>query len=118
MGSGFFIVLIVMFGFMYLMLIRPQRQQQRRHAEMLKGLGPGDEVITAGGIYGDVIEVEPDRVTLEIAEDVQIEVARRAIASVVPQEDAGSLDDELEATTVEEPEPVVEERTEQEEARR
>jgi preprotein translocase subunit YajC len=117
-GSGFFIVLIVMFGFMYLMLIRPQRQQQRRHAEMLKRIGPGDEVITAGGIYGDVIEVEPDRVTLEIAEDVHIEVARSAIASIVPQEDAESFEDELEATTVEEPEPVVEERTEQEEARR
>jgi len=117
-GSGFFIVLLVMFAFMYLLLIRPQRQQQRRHAEMLQGLGPGDEVITAGGIYGDVIEVEPDRVTLEIAEDVHIEVARRAIASIVPEEDAGALEDELEATTVKEPEPVVEERTEQEEARR
>ena len=118
MGSGFFIVLLVMFAFLYLLLIRPQRQQQRRHAEMIKELAPGDEVITAGGIYGDVVEVEPDRITLEIAEDVHIEVARRAIASVVPQEDAGSLDDELEGTTVEEPEPVVEERTEQEEARR
>jgi preprotein translocase subunit YajC len=100
------------------MLIRPQRQQQRRHADMLKELGPGDEVITAGGIYGDVIEVEPDRVTLEIAEDVHIEVARRAIASIVPQEDAGSFEDDLEATTAEEPESVIEERTEQEEARR
>lgn len=115
MGSGFFIVLIVMFGFMYMLLIRPQRAQQRRHAEMLQKLGPGDEVITAGGIYGDVIEIETDRVTLEIAEDVHIEVARRAIASVVPTE---SFEDEFEATTVEEPEPEVEERTEQEEARR
>ena len=118
MGSGFFIVLLVLFGFMYLLLIRPQRQQQRRHAEMLQALKPGDEIITAGGIYGDVVDIEPDRVTLEIAEDVHIEVARRAIASVVPEEDAGSLEDELEATTVEEPEPVVQERTEQEEARR
>jgi preprotein translocase subunit YajC len=117
-GSGFFVVLIVMFGFMYLLLIRPQRQQQRRHAEMLQKLAPGAEVITTGGIYGDVIEVEPDRVTLEIAEDVHIEVARRAIASIVPEEDAGSLGDGLEATTIEEPEPVVDERTEQEEARR
>ena len=118
MGSGFFVVLIVMFGFMYLLLIRPQRQQQRRHAELLAGLKPGDEIITAGGIYGDVVEVEPDRVTLEIAEDVHIEVARRAVASIVPPEDAGSVEDELDATTVDEPEPVVEEQTEQEEARR
>lgn len=53
---------------------------------MLSALKPGDEVITIGGIYGDVIEVEEDKVVLEIAEDVHIEVARRAIASIVPPE--------------------------------
>ncbi len=86
MDSSFLIVLVAMFVFMYLLLIRPQRQQQRRHAAMIEALKPGDEVITAGGIYGDVTGVEPDRVTLEIAEDVEIEVAKRAIASVVPPE--------------------------------
>ena len=87
MDGGFLFVILAMFVFMYLLLIRPQRQQQRRHAEMVDGLKVGDEVITAGGIYGDVTGVEPDRVTLEIAEDVEVEVAKRAIASVVPPED-------------------------------
>ncbi len=85
--SGFLFVLIAMFVFMYLLLIRPQRQQQRRHQELLANLKVGDEVITVGGVYGDVVGLEADRVQLEIAEDVEIEVAKRAIASVVPPEE-------------------------------
>ena len=90
MDSGFLFVIVIMFAFMYLLVIRPQRQQQRRHTEMISSLKVGDEVITAGGIYGDISEVQPDRVTLEVAEDVHIEVAKRAIASVVPPEDETS----------------------------
>jgi preprotein translocase subunit YajC len=86
--DGFLFVLIAMVAIMYMLLIRPQRQQQRRHNEMVENLKPGDEVITAGGIYGDVTEVQADRVSLEIAEDVEIEVAKRAIASIVPPEEA------------------------------
>jgi preprotein translocase subunit YajC len=41
-----------MFAFLYFLLIRPQRAQQRKHAEILAALKPGDEVLTAGGIYG------------------------------------------------------------------
>jgi preprotein translocase subunit YajC len=90
--DGFLFVLLAMVAIMYLLLIRPQRQQQRRHTEMIEKLKPGDEVITAGGIYGDVTEVQPDRVSLEIAEDVEIEVAKRAIASVVPPEEEAAAD--------------------------
>ncbi len=95
MSGSFLFVIVIMFAFMYLLLIRPQRQQQRRHTEMVASLKAGDEVITAGGIYGDVTEVQPDRVTVEVAEDVHIEVAKRAIASVVPPEDdaAAELDE-------------------------
>ncbi len=85
-------VMVAMFALMWLMLIRPQRQQQRRHTEMVNALKPGDEVITVGGLYGDVTGVEPDRVTLEIAEDVEVEVAKRAIASVVPPEEETGRD--------------------------
>ena len=85
---SFLLILLIMVAFMYLLLIRPQRQQQRRHAEMLENLRVGDEVITAGGLYGDVTELHADRVSLEIAEDVEVEVVKKAIASVVPPEDA------------------------------
>ena len=105
MGSSFIFILLAMFAFMYLVMIRPQRQQARRHAEMIQALKPGDEIITVGGLYGDVTGVEVDRVTVEIAEDVEVEVAKRAIASVVPPEAYGGEDEspaedsELAATT-------------------
>lgn len=85
---AFIIILVAMLVLMYFLLIRPQRAQQRKAQDMLAALKPGDEVITIGGIYGDVIEVEEDKVVLEIAEDVHIEVTRRAIANIVPPEGA------------------------------
>ena len=113
MNGGAVIFLLLMFVFLYVLLIRPQRQQQRRHAQMLDQLKVGDEVITAGGIYGDVTGIEPDRVALEIAEDVEIEVAKRAIASIVPPEDADDgVADELDEAEPGETEPVLEERFE------
>ena len=99
--DSFVFVLLAMFVLMYLLLIRPQRQQQRRHAQMLDSLKVGDEIITAGGLYGDVTEVQVDRVTIEIAEDVEVEVAKRAISSVVPPEEREEIAD---ADEVEEPE--------------
>lgn len=108
MSGGFLILLIAMFGFLYLLLIRPQRQQQRKHGEMLGNLKPGDEVVTAGGIYGEVVQLDAERVMLEIDEDVKIAVARRSIASVVPPEElqrleAAETEDAGEPETADEP---------------
>lgn len=108
MGSGFFLVLLAMFAFLYFLLIRPQRAQQRKHAELLGALKPGDEVLTAGGIYGEVVQLDEERVMLEIDEDVRIAVARRSIASIVPPEElqrleAAEEDETDEGLDVEEP---------------
>src|SRR5262245_9469572 len=109
-----------MLVFLYLLLIRPQRQQQKRHQEMLQNLQIGDEVITAGGSYGEVTEVDDERVQLEIDADVKIAVSRRAIASKVPPEESAEMAEEPEEApepetapepdTFEEPEPVAEEK--------
>jgi preprotein translocase subunit YajC len=98
----FFILLLAMLGFMYFLLIRPQRQQARRHTEMLDQLKVGDEVITSGGIYGEVTELDAERVMLEIDDDVRIAVAKRAIASVVPPEELARLEG-ADAVTADEP---------------
>jgi preprotein translocase subunit YajC len=102
-GGGFFLVLIAMFGFMYFLLIRPQRTQQRRHVQMLEQLKVGDEVITGGGIYGEVVQIDTERVMVEIDDDVRIAVARRTIASVVPPEEVERLESEDEAEEPDEP---------------
>jgi preprotein translocase YajC subunit len=109
-NSGFLILLVAMFGFIYFMLIRPQRAQQRKHAELLASLKPGDEVVTAGGIYGEVVQLDAERVMIEIDDDVRIAVARRAIASIVPPEElerlesgGGNEEESAEPVTVDEP---------------
>jgi preprotein translocase subunit YajC len=91
-NGSFLIILLLMFAVLYFLLIRPQRAQQRRHAELLEGLKVGDEVVTAGGIYGEVTEVDTERVLLEVDEDVRIAVAKRAIASVIPPEELARLE--------------------------
>ena len=109
MNGGFLVLLLAMFGFMYFLLIRPQRQQQRKHTELLSSLKPGDEVVTAGGIYGEVVQLDAERVMIEIDEDVRVAVARRAITSVVPPEELERLEaeaDEGEEVGADEAEPL------------
>jgi preprotein translocase subunit YajC len=94
----------ILFVFMYLLVIRPQRQSQRRQAEMIEQLKVGDEVITAGGLFGDVREIMEDRVSLEISEDIEVEVAKRAIAQVIPAEEIEAVEaDAAEDAEPEEP---------------
>jgi preprotein translocase subunit YajC len=105
----FFLVLLAMLGVLYFLLIRPQRQQRQRHGEMLERLKVGDEVITSGGIYGEVTGVDSERVMIEIDDDVQVAVAKQAIANVVPPEELVRLEGDAEES---EPTASAEERVE------
>jgi preprotein translocase subunit YajC len=71
---------LLLLGVMYAFLILPQRRKQKAHAQLLASIQPGDEVMTSGGIYGGVTEVTGDDLYLEIAPDIEIKVAKRAIA--------------------------------------
>ena len=101
--GGFLIVLAVMFAVFWLLIVRPQKARQRAHQQLLDSVERGDEVVTVGGIYGDVVEVQEDRIVLEIAEDVHIEVARRAISSIVK---ADQRTDGYVPADADEPEPI------------
>ena len=74
---------ILIFVIMYFMVIRPQQKKNKEHQEMLAKLKRNDEVMTSGGIYGKVIDLKENVVTLEVAPNVRIRVARPQIASVV-----------------------------------
>ena len=64
---------------MYLLLLRPQQQRVRRQRELVMSIDVGDEVVTAGGMIGRVVELSDDRAWLEVADDVVIEILRIAI---------------------------------------
>ena len=88
MNSPGFLILIVAFAFLWFVLIRPQKRRQVEARRMLNSLNVGDEVLTAGGIYGEVTELQEEAVMVRIAPELEVRVARKAIGAVVPREDA------------------------------
>ena len=80
-GMVFLIQMIAIFAIFYFLLIRPQRQAQKRHQEMLGQLKKGDDVITEGGIVGSVVHIADDNVTIKTG-DTRIVVLRAKIARV------------------------------------
>jgi preprotein translocase subunit YajC len=87
------ILLLAMFVLLWVLLIRPQRQRQQKQQHLLSSVEPGDEVLTVGGLYGIVRGIdEEDDLIVEIAEGIQVRIARRAVGGVVKPEDE---DDEL-----------------------
>ena len=101
------LILVGMFVLFWMLLIRPQRRRQRAQEEMISGLRLGDEIVTAGGLYGEVTGLEDDEVRVVIADGVEVRVARRAVAAVMPDDE-----DEDEAEDEEE-EPLPDEETEE-----
>ena len=83
MNSPGFLILIVAFGFLWFVLIRPQKRRQVEAARMLSSVQVGAEVLTAGGIYGEVTEVRDDDVIVRIAPQLEVRVARKAIGAVI-----------------------------------
>jgi preprotein translocase subunit YajC len=82
------IIIVAMFALLWLFVIRPQRRRAQVHRELLTTVNVGDEVLTIGGLYGNVIAIdEDDDLRLEIAPGTQVRVARRAVAAVVPPEE-------------------------------
>jgi len=95
-GSGFFLIIIIAFAVLWLIVVRPQRKRQTQQRQMLDDLRVGDEVLTAGGIYGTVSRLDEDQVTVEIAPKTEVRVARRAIAGITREpeaEEAGEADE-------------------------
>jgi preprotein translocase subunit YajC len=75
-----FVAIIAIFWFL---LIRPQRRRAQEHQSLLSQLKKGDEVMTDGGLIGEVVHLKDDRVTLKTAESTRVVVARGKIARVM-----------------------------------
>lgn len=77
-GNQYFFI-IAMIAIVYFMLIRPQRKRQKEIDNFRKGLTAGQEVVTSGGIYGKIKEINDNIVTLEVAHNVNIRVDKSTI---------------------------------------
>ena len=87
------LLLVVAF---YFLLIRPQQQQRKAQAQMVASLTQGARILTVGGIYATIVEVEEDRLLVEVADGSQMEIAKRAVGTVLPAESAELDEDDSE----------------------
>jgi len=73
---GFMVIMMVLF---YFMILKPTKQRQQTHQTLISTLEEGDEVISAGGIYGKITKVRDETIELEVAPNVRLKFDRRAI---------------------------------------
>src|SRR5947209_16013869 len=98
---GPLLALLITFGLMWALLILPQQRRMRKHQLVVSSLRTGDEVVTAGGVYGTITSVDEDTLAVEVAPGVVLRVLRRAVTSrtgrmdeVEESQDGGRAEDE------------------------
>ncbi len=83
-GGGFdptiIIFVVILFGLMYFVMIRPQRKRQQEHQHLIEELQRGDRVVTAGGIYGVIESISEDSVTIKVESGATMRVAKGSVS--------------------------------------
>ena len=92
MGAMLFPMLLV-FGIFYFMMIRPQQRREKERQKTISELRAGERVMFSGGLIGTITEVREHTFLVEIANKVNIEIARGAVGRVLAKDEAPSLDD-------------------------
>ena len=84
-GVESLILIVLMFGVLYFLMIRPQMKRAKEHKSLIESLQKGDEVITVGGMLGRISRISDNYVTLEVSNGVEVQVQRPAIQLVLPK---------------------------------
>ncbi len=80
--------ILILLGFVvifYLLLWRPQAKRAKEHRQLMASLAVGDEVTTTGGIVGKIARLNDDLLSLKVAENVEINIQKAAVSSVLPK---------------------------------
>lgn len=86
-GGGWesMLLIVLMFVVLYFLMIRPQMKRAKEHKAMIDALQKGDEVVTAGGMVGRISKLNENYVTLEVSDNVEIQVQRGAVQVLLPK---------------------------------
>ena len=87
-GSGILMIvwIVVLFGFMYFFMIRPQQKEAKKKSELLNALNVGDTVLTTSGFYGTIIDMNEDTVIVEFGSNRNCRIAMQRQAVEKPEE--------------------------------
>lgn len=75
--------ILLMVVIFYFLLCRPQKKQQKERASLLGSLKKGQKIVTIGGIYGEIVELDDEKVKVQVSEKVELTFARTAVANVL-----------------------------------
>jgi preprotein translocase subunit YajC len=81
------IVVVVLFAVFWLLIVRPQRRQAAEQRELIASVEPGDEIVSAGGLYGVIQSIDGDELVVEIADGLVVRMARGAVAGLVERDE-------------------------------
>ncbi len=76
-----FLPFVLILAVFYFLIIMPQRKRDQEHKKMLESLKRGDKIITNGGIYGKIVDIKENKLIIEIAKGVEIEILKNAIGN-------------------------------------
>ena len=82
---GPFGMMIIIFAIIYLLIMRPQQKKQKLLQEMLRNLQKGDKVVTQAGVYGTIAQIDEKTILLQVADKVQVKIARWSVADKVTE---------------------------------
>ncbi|HEY8541220.1 MAG TPA: preprotein translocase subunit YajC [Pseudothermotoga sp.] len=85
-GFSFIFLLIILLAMFYFLMILPQRRREKQFRDMISNMKRGDTVVTVGGIVGKVIDIKKDTIKIKTAMTTELEVTKRAIATVLKEE--------------------------------
>jgi preprotein translocase subunit YajC len=87
-GIGPIVMMVAIFAIFYFLLIMPQQRRQKKWAEMLKQIKPGDKVVTSGGLTGVIMSAKDDIIVLRVPPDnLKLEVARSSVVTLTTAEE-------------------------------
>ena len=87
MSAGGLIVIVALFGLFWFLLVRPQRRRTQEQTSLIESLEEGDEIVSAGGLYGVIKEIDGEELQVEISDGLVVRMARNAVVGIVEEDD-------------------------------
>jgi preprotein translocase subunit YajC len=90
-GLSSIIMMVGMFAVLWFIMIRPQMKRQKEMKAMIEALAKGDEVSTASGLMGKIVDMKDQYITVELAPNMQVKMQKSAISAVLPKDTLKSI---------------------------
>jgi len=91
---GALIVIVVLLALFWIILVRPQRRRTKEQTDLIESLEEGDEIVSAGGLYGVIREIEGETLHVEIADGLVVRMARNAVVGLVEEEEEEEFEED------------------------